>query len=67
MDAGNSGETERSRNAIHIPPDAPGFLRDQSLVSAGFVPRNVSREPYRSARVLFKTKPADTPLNCTSC
>ncbi|MDR0631576.1 MAG: hypothetical protein LBF66_03355 [Holosporales bacterium] len=32
---------------IHIPSDAPGFLRDQSLVTSGLVPRSVSREPYR--------------------
>ncbi|MDR0631161.1 MAG: hypothetical protein LBF66_01145 [Holosporales bacterium] len=29
---------------IHIPSDAPGFLRDQSLVTSGLVPRSVSRE-----------------------
>ncbi|MDR0631118.1 MAG: hypothetical protein LBF66_00910 [Holosporales bacterium] len=32
---------------IHIPSDAPGFLRDQSLVTSGLVPRSVSREPIR--------------------
>ncbi|MDR0631043.1 MAG: ribonuclease HII [Holosporales bacterium] len=31
---------------IHIPSDAPSFLRDQSFVASGLVPRRVSREPY---------------------
>ncbi|MDR0631042.1 MAG: hypothetical protein LBF66_00490 [Holosporales bacterium] len=31
---------------IHIPPDASGLLRDQSLVTSGLVPRSVSRESY---------------------
>jgi hypothetical protein len=30
----------------HIPSDAPGFFRDQSIVTSGLVPRSVSREPY---------------------
>ncbi|MDR0631259.1 MAG: hypothetical protein LBF66_01660 [Holosporales bacterium] len=38
-------------NNIHIPPDVPSFLRDRSLISAGFVPRNVSREPDILGRV----------------
>ncbi|MDR0631581.1 MAG: hypothetical protein LBF66_03380 [Holosporales bacterium] len=34
---------------IHIPSDVPGFLRAQSLVTSGLVPRSVSREPYTPA------------------
>jgi translocation and assembly module TamA len=32
----------------HIPPDVLGFSMAQRPVKAGFVPRNVSREPYRN-------------------
>ncbi|MDR0631353.1 MAG: hypothetical protein LBF66_02155 [Holosporales bacterium] len=39
--------TKSSISPIHIPSDAPGFLRDQNLVTSGLVPRNVSREPAR--------------------
>ncbi|MDR0631544.1 MAG: translocation/assembly module TamB [Holosporales bacterium] len=49
-------------NAIHIPSDVPGFLRDQSIVTSGLVPRSVSREPAR----LISTLPENSEtLRCT--
>ncbi|MDR0631079.1 MAG: hypothetical protein LBF66_00710 [Holosporales bacterium] len=36
---------QNSPKNMHIPSDVPGFLRAQSLVTSGFVPRSVSREP----------------------
>ncbi|MDR0631131.1 MAG: hypothetical protein LBF66_00990 [Holosporales bacterium] len=38
---------------IHIPSDAPGFLRDQSLATSGLVPQRFSREPC----ILYSTRP----------
>ncbi|MDR0631296.1 MAG: hypothetical protein LBF66_01855 [Holosporales bacterium] len=39
---------------IHIPSDVPGFLRAQGIETSAFVPRSVSREPYRCHKMVKK-------------
>ncbi|MDR0631038.1 MAG: hypothetical protein LBF66_00470 [Holosporales bacterium] len=40
-----ASEVVDSDTLIHIPPDVPGFLRDQGIETSAFVPRSVRREP----------------------
>ncbi|MDR0631333.1 MAG: UDP-N-acetylmuramate--L-alanine ligase [Holosporales bacterium] len=51
-----------SREHRHIPSDEPGFLRDQSLVTSGLVPRSVSRDPYSVPSPLSNNHSVDRRL-----